>query len=296
MTGSRPVPRFWPVLGLLYSATLWGMVWYPLRLLDDGGLNGIWQSLVSYGAALLVVLPFYWRRRGELNNRLPRLLLMALAIGWCNIAFVLAMLEGNVLRVLLFFYLSPIWTILLGRFFLHETFSAPVILGLLAGMLGMLLMLWRPELGFDWPRGRADWFALTSGMGFAVANVLTRYLQDISITGKTVVSWLGVLAVGLVALLASDPSLPAVAPSIWWGSILLGVLGFISMSFAVQYGVTHLPVQQSSVILLFELVAGGLSAWWLAGESLRVTEWAGGALIAAAGLIVQWRSADAEHH
>ncbi len=292
----HPATHVLAVASLLYAATLWGMVWYPLRLLEEAGLNGIWQSLISYGAALLVVLPFYRGRAGELRRRLPRLTLMALAIGWCNIAFVLAMLEGNVLRVLLFFYLSPLWTILLGRLFLGERLTAPVLLGLTAGLAGMLAMLWRPEQGFDWPRDRADWMALTSGMGFAVANVLVRYLQDVSLTGKTLVSWLGVLLVAAVVLASSGPAWPEAAPSAWWGAAALGVIGFVTMSFAVQYGVTHLPVQQSSVILLFELVAGGFSAWWLADESPRVTEWVGGLLIAAAGVIVQWRSSDVEHH
>ncbi len=284
------------VASLLYAATLWGMVWYPLRWLDAAGLNGLWQSVISYGAALLVVLPFYRGRAGELRRRWPRLTLMALAIGWCNIAFVLAMLEGDVLRVLLFFYLSPLWTILLGRLFLGERLTVRVLVGLAAGLAGMLAMLWRPELGFDGPRARADWLALSAGFGFALANVLVRYLRDVSIVGKTLVSWLGVLVIGLAALLLSGPAWPEATPAAWWGALALGVIGFVSMSFAVQYGVTHMPVQQSSVILLFELVAGGVSAWWLADESPRVTEWLGGLSIVAAGLIVQWRSPDAEYH
>ncbi len=284
------------VASLLYAATLWGMVWYPLRWLDAAGLNGLWQSVISYGAALLVVLPFYRGRAGELRRRWPRLTLMALAIGWCNIAFVLAMLEGDVLRVLLFFYLSPLWTILLGRLFLGERLTVRVLVGLAAGLAGMVAMLWRPELGFDGPRARADWLALSAGFGFALANVLVRYLRDVSIVGKTLVSWLGVLVIGLAALLLSGPAWPEATPAAWWGALALGVIGFVSMSFAVQYGVTHMPVQQSSVILLFELVAGGVSAWWLADESPRVTEWLGGLSIVAAGLIVQWRSPDAECH
>ena len=51
---SKPHLAQGPVLSLLLAATLWGVIWYPLRLLDENGLNGLWTSLVSYGVALLV--------------------------------------------------------------------------------------------------------------------------------------------------------------------------------------------------------------------------------------------------
>ncbi len=37
-----------PVISLLLTSTLWGLVWYPLRLLEAQGLGGLWVSLVSY--------------------------------------------------------------------------------------------------------------------------------------------------------------------------------------------------------------------------------------------------------
>ena len=56
-------------------------------------------------------------------------------------------------------------------------------------------------------------------------------------------------------------------------------------TLAVVYGVTHMPVQRSAVIMLFELIVGAASAWWLAGESVDAREWLGGALILFAALI-----------
>ena len=49
--------------------------------------------------------------------------------------------------------------------------------------------------------------------------------------------------------------------------------------------VTHMPVQRSAVIMLFELVVGAASAWWLAGEVVTLREWIGGMLILSAALI-----------
>ena len=56
MTTTKPIPALFPVFSLLLSATLWGVIWYPLRLLEAAGLSGLWTTLASYGAALLLGL------------------------------------------------------------------------------------------------------------------------------------------------------------------------------------------------------------------------------------------------
>jgi drug/metabolite transporter (DMT)-like permease len=56
-------------------------------------------------------------------------------------------------------------------------------------------------------------------------------------------------------------------------------------TLAVIYGISHMSVQKSSVILLIEIVVGAFTAWWLAGEILVGMEWFGGGLIILAGLI-----------
>ena len=53
---SRSNHQILPILSLLLTASLWGLVWYPLRLLEDQGLSGLWLSLTSYGAVLAVGL------------------------------------------------------------------------------------------------------------------------------------------------------------------------------------------------------------------------------------------------
>jgi len=71
----------------------------------------------------------------------------------------------------------------------------------------------------------------------------------------------------------------------WLGTLLLGLLGFMFSTLAVVYAVSRMPVQRSSVIMLFEILVGAVSAWLIAGESMQWREWLGGAMIVGAGLI-----------
>jgi drug/metabolite transporter (DMT)-like permease len=178
-----------PVLALLYSATFWGLVWYPLRLLEQAGVSGPWQTLVSYAAAVLVFLPALRGNGAELALHPIGLSLLGLASGWTNVAFVLAMLDGTVVRVLLLFYLSPLWATLLAHWLLGEPVSRISWMTLPVGLGGAGLMLWDPQLGSPWPAGAADWLALSAGLAFAVTNVITRRLQAVGIRLKTSVWW-----------------------------------------------------------------------------------------------------------
>lgn len=273
-------PSLLPVLSLLLAATLWGVIWYPLRLLEDHGLSGLWSTLVSYASALLVASPLLVMRRGELGRQPLPLALLLLAAGWTNVAFVLAVIEGPVVRVLLLFYLSPVWTVLLGWIVLHERLTLTSLGVLMLALTGAVIMLWDPSLGAPWPAGRADWLAVSAGAAFAVNNVCIRQLQQVSLAVKSVVSWVGVVLVAALGLwFTGTASPPVVTAGVWWSAAALGVFGFLVMTLAVQHGVTHMPVQRSAVILLFELVAGAVSAWWLAGEALVLKEWIGGGLI-----------------
>ncbi len=276
---SNDARRFYPALAMMTGASLWGVIWYPMRLLEAGGLVGLWLTLTMYGAALVVSLPYTLKAFPEFIRRPGWLALLMISAGWTNLAFVEAVLEGNILRVLLLFYLSPLWATLMGWLFLRERITRIALASLVIAMAGALLMLWNPVLGAPWPQGKADWMALTSGFAFAVSIVITRKLHDISIEAKVLSVWAGVtlLALGMIAFFALPVPQPSL--SIFGGAVALGVLGILVMTLFVQYGVTHMPVHRSAVLALIELVAGAVSQQLLTDEVVTLREWVGGGLI-----------------
>ena len=278
MPSNQP-PNRYPVLSLIVGACLWGVVWYPMRLLDAGGLPGIWLTLILYATALLASLPRTYAAVGEFARCPWGLSLLMLAAGWTNIAFVEAVLEGNILRVLLLFYLSPLWATLMGRVVLHERISRLALLSLLVAMGGALLMLWDPRLGAFLPQGRADWMALSSGFAFALSNVIVRKTQEVSIAAKALAVWAGVVVVAAAMIAAFALPAPQAAAPVFAGALALGLFGILAMTVLVQYGVTHMPVHRSAVIALVELVAGAISQQLLTDEVVSMGEWVGGALI-----------------
>ena len=269
---------------LMLGAAIWGVVWYPYRLLAAEGIAGAWATVLTYGVALLMALPLF--RRGLAGQRVDGwLVAIALTSGACNLGYVLATLNGEVMRVLLLFYLAPLWTVLLARPLLGERISKTGAAVIALALAGATIMLWHPELGWPWPRQWAEWLALATGFMFALSNVLIRRADHYAVEFKAIAVFVGVaiIALPLAVSLEATPTADTMS-STWW---LLGLVAalLVAANVIVQQGLGRMPAGRAIVILTFELPVAALAAWLLAGEGMAAREWLGGGLIVGAGLL-----------
>jgi len=265
---------------ILFSAAMWGLIWYPMRLLEQAGMPVVWTTLAAYLAAALVASVQLWRSQQQWQGPWPlSLWALALAAGLTNLSFLVALIEGEVVRVMLLFYLSPLWSVLLGRWWLGERISRQSMLMIAIAMSGTFMMLWHPEVGLPWPHGLADWLALFASVMFSVNNVLSRKLAPVPMQIKTTVVYWGVVLVATVVLILQQATIPTVSPTLWALVMVFGGLCFISMTIAVLYGLARMPVFRAAILMLFELLVAAISAWILTDERMSSVEWLGGALI-----------------
>lgn len=282
-------------LSLLFAATFWGLFWYPLRWLETQGIDGLWATLFIYSGTCVYFIPYFKQSFNEIRINPGLMLVLAVFAGWTNIAFFLAVIDGEVVRVLLLFYMSPLWANLLAHFVLKEHLALRNFLALAVALIGMLVMLWQENMDYPWPTNTSDWMALSSGIAFAVTNVVMRMAQEVSTKTKAIVGWYGVLVVSLVLIIVLQVPLGEIETDIYLIAFAIGATMLVIMTLAVAYGVTHLPVQQSAVILLFEVVVGAVSAYLIIGETMGLREWIGGALILSAGLYVSFNDSGEAH-
>ena len=275
-----------PVVALLAGASLWGVAWYPYRVLGQAGLDGAWATLLTYGVSLVLGSAMFLGHWRDVRRAPWACLAMGLAIGWSNLAYVIGVLEGEVMRVLLLFYLAPLWTVPISRILLGERLDLPGAGVMAVALAGAAVMLWHPELGAPWPSSRAEWLGVAAGFLFALGNVLVRALADVRDSAKSLVIWAGVSAAALLYL-PFAPTAPAAALRIageaWAVWVPLG-LALVAMGLALQYGLSRVPANRAIVILLVELAVAAAASYWLAGERLRPQDWIGGSLIVLASV------------
>lgn len=282
------------VSGLLFGAACWGVIWYPYRLMQEAGISGVASSFYTYSiAAALGAMLFARHWRGLL--RLPQSAWwLALAAGWTNLSYVIAIIDGEVMRVMLLFYLSPLWTLILAHFWLKERAGLNGLLVILISLVGAYIMLWQPG-ALPMPRNDAEWMALSSGLAFALTNVITRRSSHLSLRVKSMAVWLGVIVVAGVMLALQDTPLPALEILTARHWLLMGLIALILMAatLLVQFGLTLIPVTRAAVIFLFELVVAAVASYYWANEAMTMREWLGGVLIVVAAIVAA--RGDARH-
>lgn len=274
-------------IALIVAATTWGVLWYPYRLLESAGLSGSQSSLLTYLVGLLGMLAVYPPRRPWQTGDRWLLAAVALATGWTNLAYVLAVIQGEIMRVMLLFYLAPLWTVLLSRLILAEKAGLWGWLVIAMALTGAVVMLHDPNGGLPFPANAAEWLGLSAGATFALSNVLARKLKHVATQRRSVWIFAGVILISLLPATAEGDLATGVAALslAQWGLVLLTGALLVLATFSVQYGLSHTPANRAIVILLTELVAAAFFSWYWAGEEMNGREWLGGALIVAASLI-----------
>lgn len=280
-----PSSRWLAPLALLAAATTWGLIWYPYRILEQAGLSGSVASVLTYLVALPPLLILAMRRRLADPEERGLLLALALVSGWTNLAYVLAVIHGEVMRVMLLFYLAPLWTVPFARLLLNEHASRVAWLVIALALTGAWVML-AGAGGLPVPHNTAEWLGLSAGIGFALANVLTRRLKSAPIALRSLWVFAGVTAVSTLyaTVEGAAPGVVRVLDGHGWWLVVAIALALLFATFTMQYGLSHTPANRAVVILLAELVVAALSSRWLAGEVMAPHEWIGGSMIVAATL------------
>jgi drug/metabolite transporter (DMT)-like permease len=275
------------VAALIINAAVWGMSWWPFRELQSLGLHPLWSTALIYFFSLACIVlwqPAAWRNFA----RHPQLWLLALAAGLTNVGFNWAVTVGDVVRVVLLFYLMPAWSVLLAWAVLGEKPTRASLLRLLLAMAGVLIVLKAPDSPWPVPQGIADWLALMGGVSFAATNVLLRKLEYTPSAARMMAMFGGggVLASAAALLGLAGGIVSAPVWALTWLPVALGLaLAFLVSNMALQYGAARLAASTTALVMLTEILFASLSAAALGAAEFSPRTLLGGGLIVLAALL-----------
>jgi drug/metabolite transporter (DMT)-like permease len=279
------------VAALLLNAMVWGVSWWPFQTLQAQGLHPLWATSLVYGLCLVVV----WALRPQAARgwrQHPWLWLLILASGLTNVGFNWAVTIGDVVRVVLLFYLMPAWSILIAWWLLGEKPTRRAGVRLVLALAGVAIVLKKPDTPWPVPESTADALALMGGFCFALTNALLRKLHDSPEPARMLAMFGGgALMATLTALAGVGLGMMAPFPAItsaWAPQVLLLSLAFLVGNLALQYGAAKLTAQTTALVMLSEIVFASLSAVWLGSAQLSANTLWGGSLIVCAALLSIW--------
>jgi len=283
-----------PVIVLLGSSVLWGLSWLPLKAINAMNIDGIALIFVAYAILALVLSPLLIKEFSVWKEHKKVMLLIALFGGGANLAFTYALINGEVIRVMVLFYLLPVWGVAGGRLFLREDIDRWRYLGVSLAISGAFFILGGFDV-LDAPPSWIDVIALVSGLFFAMNNLLFRAAQSIPVSSKVGSMFVGCFSLAAVFLLAGIEQFPSsVNVNAWWMLVAYAIFWLLLANIGSQWSVTHMEAGRSSIIMIMELITAVISATLIAGESMSLLEYMGGALILTAAFIEAFRTKDDE--
>jgi drug/metabolite transporter (DMT)-like permease len=282
-----PRREFIAVLCAIAGACLWGIVWYPLDILEEMGVQGLWKIFLIFLSVSIVALPVLLHRCRQGACSFARLPTMVLVIfgGLTNLLFFLALIETSVVRALLLFYLSPIWNLLLSRLIRGYPLTLQKFLVILLALAGAAILLGL----FQWQEAywlRGDTFALLSGLSFALSVAGLQSSPKTPSWALTVVHWFGAVLIALLGILILGPPAPPwEAWRQWLPLLLFFALGIqAAASLFILFSLTRLESYRVNILMLLEIVVGSITYALWSLDRIQLHEWAGISLILLASL------------
>jgi drug/metabolite transporter (DMT)-like permease len=277
-----------PALALAFNAFIWGVSWWPFRQLQAAGLHPLWATALIYGVAVLAITAW---RRGTWRElwHARSLWLLVLASGTTNAAFNWGVTVGDVVRVVLLFYLMPLWAVLLARLLLHEVIRRRALLRVAMALAGAAVVLWPASGGLPLPRTLPEALGVLGGFSFALNNVMLRREAHQPKAARALAMFLGgmVVAALLAGVLSAQGLValpPAPAPAWITGGLAMGAF-FLLSNLALQYGAARLPASVTAVVMISEVLFAAGSAVMLGAGQVTPPLALGGALIVGAALL-----------
>ena len=280
------------MLALVLNALVWGLSWWPLRQLDANGLHPLWATACVFTLATLVltcISPTGWSH----FKQHPQLWWLMAASGLTNIGFNWAVTTGDVVRVVLLFYLMPTWSLLLAWWLLGERPTRGALARLGLALLGVVLVLKTPDSPWPLPQDLPDVLALLAGFCFALTNIWLLRLQHTSESSRMLAMFGGGSLMALVcAMLATwagvIPALSMLTANDLgaWAPYVVGLsVAFLVSNFTLQYGAARLSAHATAMVMMSEVVFASVSSVALGASALTWRVGLGGGMIVLAALL-----------
>ena len=277
-----------PTMAILASTVLWGTWWIPLRKLDELGFGSIMATGGGLLIPLLVMLPVVIMHRKRIAAAGAPLLLGAFFFACALALYAEGVLRGHVARVILLFYLTPVWSTLLARFMLAQPISPRRVLTLVFGLAGMLVIL-EVDHASPLPRDVGEWLGLVSGVAWGLAMVYARRTPTHPVMDKVALQFIFALLLFCALTIIPGGREWSVANFDITITSLAWLLGFafvwnLPVVWLTLYGGGRIEPGRIAILLMMEVAIGIITASIFTDEPFGLRELLGAVLIISAGV------------
>ena len=288
ITSSRHPYYYTISFALLIAAGMWGLFWIPQRALEAGGLTGGWATISQMVIPFAMLLPIsLWRlyKGQSFGLEYPSI---GLLFGGGIACYANSFLLTDVVRALILFYITPVWTTIFEIVFLRQIPRFYRYITLVLALSGVWIVFGQEGV-IPLPQNSGDWIALLGGILIAASAVRMEIKKP---EGIYPILFSFFFYGGLFTLIQSyflsdylgdAPSIESWVAMMPW-LILIAILFHIPTNIVILGAPSRIGAGIFSIIILFEIVVGTFSAAVLTDELIGWREILGSSFIIFAGL------------
>ncbi len=288
ITSSRHPYYYTISFALLIAAGMWGLFWIPQRALEAGGLTGGWATISQMIIPFAMLLPIsLWRlyKGQSFGLEYP---LIGLLFGGGIACYANSFLLTDVVRALILFYITPVWTTIFEIVFLRQIPRFYRYITLVLALSGVWIVFGQEGV-IPLPQNSGDWIALLGGILIAASAVRMEIKKP---EGIYPILFSFFFYGGLFTLIQSyflsdylgdAPSIESWVAMMPW-LILIAILFHIPTNIVILGAPSRIGAGIFSIIILFEIVVGTFSAAVFTDELIGWREILGSSFIIFAGL------------
>ena len=264
---------------IVVSSCAWGLYWLPLRSIEQSGIVGSWSIVLVNACPLIILVPLIFFNLDKFKKYPKPILFAGIMIGAAFTFYANGLVQTSVIRATLLFYLSPIWSTIIGIIWLNERLTIARVISILVALIGLILLLYDFRNQETAMLNFGDISSILSGLFWALGASILKKWSNLPIIPLTAIVYFSTTSLSiLLAIIVYKAPIPSLAligqnfstAFIWSVIVLLP-------SFCIIFRISQILFPgRVGILMMSEVAVAVISAKiLLPEEQMVILQWIG---------------------
>ena len=274
---------------IVVSSCAWGLYWLPLRSIEQSGIVGSWSIVLVNACPLIILVPLIFFNLDKFKKYPKPILFAGIMIGAAFTFYANGLVQTSVIRATLLFYLSPIWSTIIGIIWLNERLTIARVISIIVALIGLILLLYDFRNQETAMLNFGDFSSILSGLFWALGASILKKCSKLAIIPLTAIVYFSTTSLSiLLAIIVYKAPIPSLAligknfstAFIWSVIVLLP-------SFCIIFRISQILFPgRVGILMMSEVAVAVISAKiLLPEEQMVILQWIGALAILLAGVV-----------
>lgn len=274
---------------IVVSSCAWGLYWLPLRSIEQSGIVGSWSIVLVNACPLIILVPLIFFNLDKFKKYPQPILFAGIMIGAAFTFYANGLVQTSVIRATLLFYLSPIWSTIIGIIWLNERLTIARVISIIVALIGLILLLYDFRNQETVMLNFGDFSSILSGLFWALGASILKKWSKLPIIPLTAIVYFSTTSLSiLLAIIVYKAPIPSLAligqnfstAFIWSVIVLLP-------SFCIIFRISQILFPgRVGILMMSEVAVAVISAKiLLPEEQMVILQWIGASAILLAGVV-----------